>query len=437
MPIKQLNRRKLLPRIGKIRLGVREKGKGGKKGYPVATPWFVVPDNVAQSLGTKEPTELHIVFPDADPEKYAPYYYQAWSYTHGLVCKGDGETATRLVDVKKTVNSETGELPDKNDQQFWPIANKNTKRADAQRFEVSCPADDCPLYMAKTCRAVMNLQFIMPDVPGLGCYQLDTGSWNTMRNVLDQIDFLKETLGRIEGIPLTLRRVIKKVRPKDQDKPKDVYILELTSEITWQEALQVARSEHTLLLPAPDDARPDDLFPDDEVMDSPDTIEGTGQVVEPPGGTEATPPEAEATPPDGDGTPQDEEGTSQDEEGTPPADGSAPPDEGDTPPEEAQAPLKAPPTDEEAARMMEDMAETEGRTKDPAKADEAPETAQEPPNPLNNTGDLMKAAAQRLGINVAKACEALGVEKPADIDKKQLPVAWGILVARFGPEKTP
>jgi len=279
VPIKQLRHSTFLPRIGKIRLGKRSEDDEGKKGYPIATPHFVVPKNVEEALGTKEPTELHIMFPDPDPERFAPYYYQAWSYTHGLVCKGDGETATRLVDVKRAVDQETGEMPATGEENLWPVANKETKRLDAQRFTIICPADDCPLYMAKQCKAVMNLMFIMPDVPGLGCYQLDTGSWNTMRNILEQIDFLKTTLGRIEGIPLTLRRVKKKVHPKGQDKPKEVYILELTSDITWQEAVQVARSKHALLLPAPDDARPDDLVPDDVVMDGPNTIEGTGGVV--------------------------------------------------------------------------------------------------------------------------------------------------------------
>ena len=74
----------------------------------------------------------------------------------GLVCKGNGITATRKIDV------DTGD-----------IAHSTTKEwAFADGW--GCDPDTCEQYLDKQCRQVMNLLFMMPDVPGLGCWQLDT-----------------------------------------------------------------------------------------------------------------------------------------------------------------------------------------------------------------------------------------------------------------------
>ena len=53
----------------------------------------------------EKPKELRILIPVEDDEQWATQYYKAYNLTRGLVCKGDGETATRMVDIK------TGDLP--------------------------------------------------------------------------------------------------------------------------------------------------------------------------------------------------------------------------------------------------------------------------------------------------------------------------------------
>ena len=80
----------------------------------------------------------------------------------GLVCKGDGETAMRMIDVA------TGELP------------VHDKTGTVRLNEIKCLAHDCPEYQAKKCHEVMNLRFVLPEVPGLGVWQIDTGSKNSI-----------------------------------------------------------------------------------------------------------------------------------------------------------------------------------------------------------------------------------------------------------------
>ncbi len=402
MPIKQLKRQRFLPRIGTIRLGYRKKTKDGKKGHPVATAHFIVPDHVADYLGTKEPTELRIMFPDPNEERYAPHYYQAWSYTHGLVCKGDGETAERLVDITKIVDEKTGELPTEMDEHLWPIAHRDSKRKDTERKTIICPADDCPIFQAKACKAIMNLMFIMPEVPGLGCYQLNTGSWNTMRNILDQIDFLKTALGRIEGIPLILKRVTKTVRPRETDKPKQVYILELSSDITWEQAIRFARAKEVLALPSPDQTTmPEDLIPDEDVLDGPmgndqDTDNASGETV-----------------------PQ-----------TPVQDDK----------EEQTEPQEQPSSDDLFGEMDSASVESATESQDAAPGPESDGSGAEdqaiPNEPVyGNTGELMRSANELLGIDFVQVCKTLEVEKPVDIPQDKLERAWKMLVAKWGPVK--
>jgi len=67
--------------------------------------------------------------------------------------------------------------------------------------------------------------------------------------------------------------------------------------------------------------------------------------------------------------------------------------------------------------------------------DEPPKEAADTSAPFKNTGEMMKAAKARLGADSAKVCKALGVAKPGEINKKELPRAWALLVAQFGPER--
>ena len=293
MPIKGVSERRRLPRLGKIRLGVKVEPEG-RASYPRPVDHFVCPPEVQQALGQEKPKDLTIVFPHDDPEQWSSHFYRAYSSYQGLVCKGDGETAVRTVDMERAVDSD-GALPDERHPKHWPIARRDTTKTAYQ--EIECPGarseNPCPQFQAKQCRPVMNLQFMLPQVPGIGVWQLDTSSWNSIRNVLDGIELIKSiTGGTIGMIPLRLSVVPLVVQPREGDTPqpkKTVWVLRLTSPEYLGRFLQLGELPRgqALILPAPDDEPADDLYPEEEPTESP--VEETLDSFEAP--AEAKPPQ--------------------------------------------------------------------------------------------------------------------------------------------------
>jgi len=202
-----------------------------------------VPDEVKAVYGDK-PTELEIMFPVEDPELFAQQWLRAYSLTQGLVCIGDGVTARRKVDIK------TGD-----------IANRETKQWEWR--EVTCNAQECPDYQAKRCRRVMNLQFLLPEVPGLGVWQIDTSSYYSIININSMVKLLKGVLGRCSMVPLTLALGPIEVSSPGQTK-KTVYIMRIKQDIKLAELAQVVQLPPAkVLIPEPETEQPpEDLFPE-------------------------------------------------------------------------------------------------------------------------------------------------------------------------------
>lgn len=278
MPIKGVTEITRLPRLGKLHLGIKVKSSGGKD-IPRATDYLVVPKEVQAVFGEK-PKELRIMFPIDDDEMVAQQWYRAYSQTRGLICKGDGETATQLTDMK------TG-----------AIATKDSPETEMR--EVTCQGEKCPQYEAKKCRRVMNLQFLLPDVPGVGVWQLDTGSFFSIVNINSNLKLIRGICGRISMIPLVLSLGPQEVAP--DGKKKIVHILNLTvpfSLVQLQEWAQLPPAK--AMLPPPDTSRPDLLFLDngeeaearvvDKAQAEKDTEELWGEQNSPPRQPEASDP---------------------------------------------------------------------------------------------------------------------------------------------------
>ncbi|MBM3301375.1 MAG: hypothetical protein FJY85_15660, partial [Deltaproteobacteria bacterium] len=102
MPIKGVTEVVRLPRLGKIRLGIKRENASGVP-YPCPTDYFVCPPEVKKVFGVK-PRELRIMFPTDDETQWASQYLRCYSASRGLICRGDGETAVAKTDVL------TGEL---------------------------------------------------------------------------------------------------------------------------------------------------------------------------------------------------------------------------------------------------------------------------------------------------------------------------------------
>src|SRR5450756_867384 len=100
MPIKGISDVIRLPRLGKIRLGVKKDAEGITILEP--TDHFVCPEEVKKVFGEK-PRELRIMFPTNDPAQWASQYLRCYSESNRLVCRGNGKTAlTRFIGANDT-----------------------------------------------------------------------------------------------------------------------------------------------------------------------------------------------------------------------------------------------------------------------------------------------------------------------------------------------
>lgn len=241
-----------LPRLGKIRLGIKKRSQKGVE-YPSETNHFVVPPEVAEVYG-EAPTELDVMLPVEDPEIFFPQKLARYSKTGGLQCHGDKETA--LERIKDTA-------------EFQPR---------------TCP---CEALEKGDCKEVSHLMVILPKVSMGGVYQITTSSKNSTMDVNSAIDYTKALIKRVSMVPLKLRRV--PMETMYQGKKATHYSLSLIPDYTSKE-VQALRdgSEDMLLLPhtieAPNEdgpfVDPPDVVgaeePPEEVMTVPAYIGGIG-----------------------------------------------------------------------------------------------------------------------------------------------------------------
>jgi hypothetical protein len=232
-PIKGITDELRLPRAGKIRIGIKKKNDKGKE-YPSAVDYFVCPDEVIKVYGDK-PKTLDIMFPIEDDTQFFPQWYKMYGTSKefkdlsGLKCKGDGETATR-------VNKKGNMVPHE------------------------CKGEECPDYISKQCRRVAILQFMLPNVPGIGVYQISTTSRNSIYNLNGGIAFIRALAGRVRMIPLKLALIDQTVQA--DGKKKVVKILKIDTENFCLADLQAAAlvDPQRVGLPAPVDESEEDLL---------------------------------------------------------------------------------------------------------------------------------------------------------------------------------
>ncbi len=198
MPIKNVSDIRRLPRVGKIRLGIKTKTSAGKE-YPKEVDYFVfdpqtpselenkrILDEVSKLYGEK-PKQIKIMFPVADTDLIFPQWYKRYGKTSSLQCKGDGETAV----VTHPEFAEGLEIVGETEE--------GLKR-------VKCNGKECVYCKEKQCGMVGTLQVLLPEIPGAGVWQITTGSFNSIVNLNSCIDYVKSVCGRAHMIPLTLER---------------------------------------------------------------------------------------------------------------------------------------------------------------------------------------------------------------------------------------
>ena len=250
MPIKGLSNVRRIPRLGKIRLGIKAPNKDGKGEHPVATDYFVLPKELQDALGVDKPQELEIMFPIEDDTIFAQQWYRQYSLYRGLTCKGDGITCGRLVDKQKGT-----------------IADRESKEVGWQD-DLPCSGKECEDYTSRPqrCHEVMNLQFLIPTVKGIGVWQVDTGSINSILNINSSLEFLRRVYGRVSMIPLVLALVKQTVTNPDDNTKKTVSVLQLTAKFSMMELAQAAgkTAGHFLIPPPSTEEAPDDQSDDED-----------------------------------------------------------------------------------------------------------------------------------------------------------------------------
>jgi recombination directionality factor gp3-like protein len=280
-----------LPRVGKIRLGVKRRTDKGKE-YPSEVSYFVVRDedyahrpDVLESFRKRygdKPTELDIMFPVPDELTFFPQAYKKYG-GGGLRCKGDGVNYTR-------VDKDTGEIT----EGACPSPEACDFAVDAQGRTV--------------CKRVASLVIMLPTVTLGGVFQIDTTSFHSTVDINSGIDYCRAIAGRIDMIPLKLRR-----EPRETmfgGKKATHYCLTVALPDSKEEILRQGRlitgvrsmfasiggAAPVQRIEAPSDEVPEDLYPKDVVRDA-QTRPTTPPPEEPPTEPEPEAPPCEEEPP--------------------------------------------------------------------------------------------------------------------------------------------
>lgn len=234
MPIKGLLESKgRLPRLGVIRLGIKEY-KNGKE-YPREVDYFVVPTNLKLLLGN-QPKKISVLFPSDDPQRVLGADYIRYSGKL-LTLKCDGE---RFTEIPK----QGGEL------------------VGACKKESGKP---CPCGA----KAVARLNLIILDAP-LGVWQVVVGGEGRIADLLTELEVYRRALGRLTDIVFTVERIPAEIQIRKEDGsrlPKTGWPVHIRCEFTAAQAAALRGVAIPGLVPAlaapgivegPDEAVPEE-----------------------------------------------------------------------------------------------------------------------------------------------------------------------------------
>ena len=208
----------LLPRIGKIGLGIKQKNASGKE-YPSEVDYFVlddpsckiiidtyhtkgvrfynpanrkveslkIDDKTAQAWasGKAGPKFLPIMFPSPSLDDIAPKSLEWWG--KGIkFCYGNGVEATRLQWGPTDEDPRTGEPKERQDK--WTQAGFKV---------IGCP---CEHFDSGECKRCMRLFFMIPDVSMRGCFQIDTSSRTSISRVESSLNHIQMLFGQVHAL---------------------------------------------------------------------------------------------------------------------------------------------------------------------------------------------------------------------------------------------
>ena len=219
-----------LSRIGKLHLGYKKttNRNGRDIEYPAESSWFVFEDCEIEQLvvaqarnsdvisdgdGVAHTAALEIIFPCNRINENVEIAYAMYNSKRQLLCTSkDGIT-------KRCMNADTGEF------------------TEGECLNENCPFAQADGNKAAACGQVMRIRFILPSVPGLGVWQLDTRSKWSMSSVLGYMRTLKAeiTRGQLAGIRLRLYRASEMIPDKHSKALRQHWPLHLVCPLTFDE----------------------------------------------------------------------------------------------------------------------------------------------------------------------------------------------------------
>lgn len=209
--IKGLSEQRRLPRLGKIRLGIKKVSQKTGNEFPAETSYFVIPAEVAKVYG-ETPTELDVMIPVEDTAISIPQAYEMYGTGKGLKCIGDGEIAYR------------------NDEKTQDMT------------EIECPCE----HLGVDCKQRAHLRVILPKVNVGGVYQIDTSSYNSIIDLNSSMDYIRALIGRVALVPLKLKR--KPTETHHDGKKQTHYTLKLELEADINFINQLRENTQRILL---------------------------------------------------------------------------------------------------------------------------------------------------------------------------------------------
>lgn len=215
-----------LAELGKIKVG----GHSTKKtpsGFRIPEKWDcfkigsmmkdeqgdVVIDEELTTLIGENCKELDISLCFDIPALNFPNFYAAFTASK-LQCRGNGRVAYR-------------------------------RQADGELKEIVCNRKECPLSKDKKCKPYAKLSVILEKVNRVGgVYVYRTTSYNSIRNLISSMAFIKNICGGIlAGIPLKLRLMPITVTPNEVNKKVIIYVVNIEYAGTLTELKEEAQRE--------------------------------------------------------------------------------------------------------------------------------------------------------------------------------------------------
>jgi len=222
-----------LKRAGIIRLGVKKKSQRTGREYPAETAHFVLKDapELIKIYGP-EPKRLNIWLPFNEIDRNLVAWHQNW-VAGGLVCRGDGQG------IEYAINPKDGQIIVKKGKA------KLTGTVDGIKLvtghPVKCPGLAHGLYpRCEDCRPSALLVVLIRELPRLAYYQIATSSIHNIVNLTGQMRWVKENIGKLQGVPFILER-----RPDSISTPgkngkrvrREKYLLHLEPDPEWVKAI--------------------------------------------------------------------------------------------------------------------------------------------------------------------------------------------------------